>query len=264
MKVGDVLNYIEEIAPSKTAEKWDNVGLMLGSREQQVKKLFITLDVTEAAIEQALSAGADLIVSHHPFLFTKLSTLDFDTPKGRLIHRLIMNNISAISAHTNLDIAQGGVNDTLADMIGLVETVYLKKYYAWDCPGDYGFGKIGFLKPEVKGSELLIKIKNVLKVDNVRIIGALPETVNKAAVFCGSFDVDLNLIKEKNIDVLITGDIKYHTALDAREMGLCIIDVGHFGSERIIVDKLKNVLSERFKDIEIVCNNMETDPFIFA
>ena len=242
MNVGEILNYINELAPWKYAGEWDNVGLMLGSRTCEVKKIMICMDVTSKVIGEAIDVAANLIVSHHPFLFSKLNSVDLDTMKGKQISILIKNDISVISAHTNLDVAVGGVNDTL----------------------DMGLGKVGELSARLCFEEFIIMVKKNLDIDNLRIIGEQSKIVKKVAVFCGSFDVDLDIIKRHDVDVLITGDMKYHTALDAREMGLCILDVGHFASEHLIVNKLKKALENRFSNIEIVCSTLEKDPFIFA
>jgi len=264
MNVGEILDYINEFAPWKYAEDWDNVGLMLGSRKCQVKKLMVCMDVTSKTVKEAIDQKVDLIVSHHPFLFSKLNSIDFDSVKGYQISELIKNNICVISAHTNLDVAIGGVNDTLAQAVGLTDTGILKSYVPKGFSIDLGIGKIGELSNQLSFKEFIDMVKQNLQIKNLRIIGVQPESVKNAAVFCGSFDGDLETIKRSNVDVLITGDIKYHTALDAEEMGLCIIDAGHFSSEHLIVDKLKLFLKNKFYNIDVVCSELEIDPFIFA
>jgi len=264
MNVGDILDYFNEIAPWKYAEKWDNVGLMLGSRTNQVKKLMLCMDVTSKVIDDAIDQGTNLIVSHHPFLFTKLNTVDLDTMKGQQISALIKNNINVISAHTNLDVTVGGVNDTLAEVIGLTNCRILKSYIPEGIDVDMGMGKVGELISRLCFEEFISIVKKNLDICNLRLIGEPPKTVKKIAVFCGSFDVDLDIIKQHDVDVLITGDMKYHTALDVREMGLCFLDVGHFASEHLIVNKLKMLLENMFDNLEIICSTLEKDPFIFS
>ncbi|MHB8064985.1 MAG: Nif3-like dinuclear metal center hexameric protein [Ruminiclostridium sp.] len=264
MNVEKILDYINEIAPWKYAEEWDNVGLMLGSRKYQVKKLMLCMDVTSKVIDEAIDQGANLIVSHHPFLFTVLNTVDLDTMKGQQISTLIKNSICVISAHTNLDVAVGGVNDTLAQAIGLTNCQILKSYIPKGIDVDMGMGKVGELTARLCFEEFISIVKKNLDIDKLRIIGTQPKTVKKVAVFCGSFDVELDIIKQHEVDVLITGDIKYHTALDAREMGLCFMDVGHYASEHLIVNKLGKLLENRFDKLEIICSTLEKDPFIFS
>ncbi len=264
MNVGEILNYINELAPWKFAEDWDNVGLMLGGRADEVKKVLLCLDVTTKVIDEAIDQGANLIISHHPFLFSKLNTVDLDTMKGKQISTLIKNNINIISAHTNLDVAVGGVNDTFAEAIGISNCRILESYIPKGHDVDVGMGKVGELPSELRFEDLVNIVKRNLNIENLRIIGTQPETVKNVATFCGSFDVDLDIIKQQSIDVLITGDMKYHDSLDAREMGLCIIDVGHFASEHLIVNKLKKLLEVRFESLNIICSSLEEDPFIFA
>jgi dinuclear metal center YbgI/SA1388 family protein len=264
MKVGEILDFINEIAPWKYAEEWDNVGLMLGGRSNLVNKLMVCLDVTSETIREAIDQKADLIVSHHPFLFSKLNTIDLDSLKGRQISELISNGIGVISAHTNLDFAPEGVNDTLAQALGLTGVEILKSYIPKGLSTELGMGKIGKLPVACDFDGFIGSVKKSLGTDNLRIIGTRPQLVKSAAVFCGSFDGDLEAIRCSGADVLVTGDIKYHTALDAVEMGLCIIDAGHFATENLIVGKLKATLENRFADVEIVCSKMGRDPFIFA
>jgi len=264
MNVGEILNYINELAPWKYAEEWDNVGLMLGSRTFQVKKVLLCMDVTSKVINEAIEQDVNLILSHHPFLFSKLNTVDLDTMKGQQISTLIKNDICVISAHTNLDVAVGGVNDTLAEAAGLTNCGLLKSYIPEGIDVDMGMGKVGELPNRLCFEEFISIVKKNLDIDKLRLIGAQPKTVKKVATFCGSFDVDLDIIKRHDVDVLITGDIKYHTALDAREMGLCILDVGHYASEHLIVNKLKKLLENKFDKLEIICSTLEKDPFIFA
>lgn len=264
MKVGEILNYINEFAPWGYAENWDNVGLMLGSRQTEINKILLCMDVTSKVIKEAISYEAGLIISHHPFMFTKLNALDFDTIKGQQIQTLVTKNISVISAHTNLDVAVGGVNDTLAETIGLSELKPLKPYIPDGFDNNLGLGKVGILNTETAFNKFIEKLKKSLNITNLRIIGTPPENVKNVAVFCGSFDGDLNSLMSLKQDVLITGDLKYHTALDAREMGLCIIDVGHFASEHVILSRLHKLLTEKFNSVEVLCSKMESDPFIFA
>jgi dinuclear metal center YbgI/SA1388 family protein len=264
MKVGEILNYMNEFAPFDYAESWDNVGLMLGSRQSEVSKVLLCLDVTSKVIREAIGYGAELIVSHHPFFFSKLSSLDFDTIKGQQLQTLTAKDISVISAHTNLDVAVGGVNDTLAETVGLKELKALRSYVPQGYEHDLGLGKIGILETYTDFNEFIDNIKKSLNITNLRVIGSHPEKVKNVAVFCGSFDVELDYLSSLQQDVLITGDLKYHTALEAREMGLCIIDVGHFASEHVILSRLQKLLADKFDSIEVICSKMESDPFIFA
>lgn len=264
MKLGQLLNCINEFAPWRYAEEWDNVGLMLGSRSQEVNKVLLCLDVNSEVVAEAVKQGVNLIISHHPFIFSKLKLLDFDTIQGSLIEKLIKKDIGVISAHTNLDVADGGVNDALAAAIGLSNTKQLKSYVPTGYEVDMGLGKVGELKPETSFVDFIASLKKNLNLQSLRIIGPQPKLVSKVAVFCGSYDNDFAAVKAQGTDVLVTGDVKYHNAFEAREMGLCIVDVGHFASEHIVLDKLKAALDEKLDGIEVICSKVEKDPFFFA
>ncbi len=264
MNVGDIIDYLNEIAPWRYAEEWDNVGLMVGNRESNVTKILLCMDITSDVISEASGCGAQMIISHHPFIFSKLKSIDMETFKGQHIANLIKNDISVVSAHTNLDTAPGGVNDTLAECLHLTNCQNLKPYIPKGLNCDLGMGKIGELLNYKSFDEFVKDIKKNLGIENVRIIGKKPEKVKNIAVFCGSFDDDLENLKKRKVDVLVTGDIKYHTALDAAQMGLCIVDAGHFATERMLLPKLRDTLKKKFKEIDIICSKMEADPFTYA
>lgn len=264
MNAGDIINYLNEIAPWQYAEEWDNVGLMVGSRENNVTKILLCMDVTSDVILEAAENSTQMIISHHPFIFSKMKSIDLETFKGDQIAKLIKNNITVVSAHTNLDTAPDGVNDTLAETLQLTNCQNLKPYVPNGLNCDLGMGKIGELQNYKSFDEFIKEIKKNLAIENLRIIGKKPEKVKNIAVFCGSFDDDLENLKSRKVDVLVTGDIKYHTAIDAAQMGLCIVDAGHYATERIILPKLKDILNKRFKELDIICSKMESDPFTFA
>lgn len=252
IKCGDVLEYIEQLAPPELAEEWDNTGLLLGSRNREVSKIMICLDVTLDALEAAIDQKADLIVSHHPVIFKGIKRINEDTVKGRQLYRAISSGICVISAHTNLDHAENGVNAKLAEALGLEDTEVLGK----------GPGRTGFLKERMSFDDFTAHVKEKLDVPFVRTVGNAVSGVSKVAVFCGSFDDDLEALMRSGADAVVTGDLKYHTALDAREAGLCLIDAGHFGTERVILPHLEAVLAKRFPGTEVIRFSQEKDPFI--
>ncbi len=251
IKCEDIMSFMEKIAPRELAEEWDNVGLLLGNRDNEVKKILLCMDVTASSVSYAVNNGVDMIISHHPFIFKKLGRLVENDAKGSVIYTLIRNNISVFAAHTNLDFAVSGVNDCLAEAleIGNAETY------------GNGPGKVGTLKKEVKLTDFIEKVKSALDTKKLRVIGDDERSIKKAAVFSGSFDDDLDAVKNTNADVLVTGDIKYHTALDACGENLCIIDAGHFNTEKIVLPSLAKRLGESFTDIDIMLFTEEEDPF---
>lgn len=248
----DIVSFLEKAAPPELAEDWDNIGLLVGRSANTVKRILVCLDITHAAIDEALRTGADMIVTHHPVIFKGVKRLDEDDKTAGLIYLLIRNNICVYSAHTNLDFAEQGVNTCLADSLGLKQTVVLGR----------GPGKVGILEKECSMEEFIKKVKKSLSVPYVRVAGKVDSGIRRAAVFSGSFDGDLEAVKASGADVLVTGDLKYHTALDAREMGMCVIDAGHFNTEKIVLPVLASMLQDSFGDIDVICFGDETDPLI--
>lgn len=247
----DISMFIEQIAPRELAEDWDNVGLLVGKKAGKVGKIMLCLDITASSVEEALKKDVDLIVTHHPVIFKSLNKLIEGESKGNILYTLIRNGINVYTAHTNLDYAVSGVNTHLAETLGLKGMATYGK----------GPGKTGILDSKMKLSDFIKKVKDDLNVPFVRVVGKADAGVQKAAVFCGSFDDDLEAVIQTQADVLITGDLKYHTALDAREAGLCIIDAGHFNTERIVLPALMTALKVNFPGIEVFCFQKEEDPF---
>ena len=259
---GNIADFMEEIAPQRLAEDWDNVGLLAGSMAREVRRVMLCLDVTPEVVEEAVEKKAELIVSHHPVIFKGIRRILEDEPRGRLLGRLLKHGICVYSAHTNLDVAEGGVNDVLAMRLGLKSIINFKDYGLPDKTGyQHGLGKVGCLEEKLQLADFAKKVKSALEVEYVRVIGNMAESVQKVAVFCGSFDDDLESLRRHGADVLVTGDVKYHTAVDALQMGKCVIDAGHFNSEKPVLLVLAEQLSKRFDGLEVFCSRLEKDPF---
>ncbi len=260
LRVNEIVSFFEKLYPKSLAEEWDNVGLLVGLGNKEVQKMMLCLDVTTKVIEECKTQNIDLIVSHHPFIFKGIKKITDDNFKGKAILESIQNDIAVISLHTNLDAAKDGVNDVLA------KTIKLEKISHWgDTAKGEGisFGKIGDLEQEMKWDAFLSQLKTNLSLDHIRCVGRR-DLVKKVAVFSGSFDGDLKALKVSGADVLVTGDLKYHTAMDALEEGLCLIDAGHFGSEILVLKQLEKVINENFKNIKVLISQREADPFVFV
>ena len=250
-KCQEIITFIERIAPRELAEEWDNIGLMVGSRDTEVHQIMLCMDITGVTLEEAVKNKADLIVTHHPVIFKGLKSLTEDGAKGRLLHQLIRNHINVYSAHTNLDFAVTGVNTCLAEVLGVKESTVFGK----------GPGRVGHLEHKIDLQDFIQQVKSILNDPFVRVVGKAEQGVQRVAVFSGSFDDDLEAVLQCGADVVVTGDLKYHTALDAVEAGLCIVDAGHFNTERVVLPALAAELVKAFPDIEVFCSQQETDPF---
>lgn len=249
---GDVLDFLQELAPSELAEEWDNTGLMAGGRKKKVNRILVCLDPTADALNKAAEIRADLLVTHHSLIFRGIKRVTDDDITGSRVYTAIRNNISVISAHTNLDHADSGVNAQLASVLGLSDTEVLGN----------GPGRVGMLKERTDLGSFISKVKKALGISHVRVAGSAGSGIRKVAVFSGSFDDDLDVIKSSCADVVVTGELKHHTALDAREAGLCFVVASHFTTERPVVTYLASALADRFPSVDVLCYEQETDPFI--
>lgn len=242
-KVSEILEYLDKIAPIKYALDFDNVGLLVGNPDRCVKKILIALDITESVIEEAKRAGANLIVSHHPIIFEPLkSVVEGDFTSNHVIS-LIENQISAICMHTNLDAAHDGVNDTLAEIIGLNSEGYLEPIE------DVGIGRYGDLDAEMRFDDFLRHTAKSLGIDGLRYT-KVTDKVRRVAVGGGSCGGMLNTAVSAGCDTFITADVKHSIWLEAKEKGINLIDAGHFSTENVICKKLCDKLSKQFTEVE--------------
>ncbi len=353
VKCKDILYWMNKAAPFDLSEDWDNVGLLLGSKSKDVNRVMICLDVTMDAVNASINEGIDLIISHHPLIFKPLKRIIEDDPKGELISKLIINNISVAAMHTNYDAAENGLNHVLAKEIGLCDLKDLNKYKeetvykltvfvpeeglekvrstlfsngaghignysdctfsvrgrgtfrplegakphigsldklevvneyrletiipecklekaigemlkahpyeeaAYDlyklnsCNKAYGLGKAGRLDTEMPLEKFIHLLKDKLNIPILRVSGHT-DKVKTAAVFCGGFDGNISGMKKHAPDVLITGDIKYNQAVELVGMGMCIIDAGHFHTEKIMVSHIAHILKKDFNKLNII------------
>ncbi|MYL46600.1 Nif3-like dinuclear metal center hexameric protein [Virgibacillus halodenitrificans] len=362
----DIFRMMEEWAPKSLAYDWDRVGIQVGSFNAKVKKIMVTLDVLESVVDEAIAEGVDLIIAHHPLLFKPIKQLNFDDPKGRVIKKLMQHNITVYAAHTNLDAAEGGVNDMLSDALGLKHREVLIKerneelfklisyvpfshkdevHNAFSLAGaghigDYshctfqtegkgtfkplegsnpyignqneiefvnevkmetivqksklskavncllqahpyeepaydiiplankgksiGIGRVGEID-SILLSDLCDKIKTTFGLPVIRVTGELSQTVNRVAVLGGSGENYISVAKQHAADVYITGDVTFHNAQDAWQMGLSVIDAGHY-IEKIMKEATKKYLDQQLSDtsISVMVSEVNTDPFQFV
>ena len=240
--VRDIFDDLNTFAPVETKMDFDNVGLLVGIEDQPVTKILTALDITDDVIDEAVSGGCQLIVSHHPMFFSLKSVVNSDI-KGRKIIKLIQNGVSAICMHTNLDAAEGGVNTCLARIAGIIDP---KRLY--DTPDSIGL--YGEIEKPTELTEYLNYIKSALKTQGLRYVSG-GKTVHKIAVVGGSGADDMYRAIELGCDTLLTGDVKYHKFVDAAEYGLNLIDADHFCTENPVVSVLKQRIEEHFPTIQV-------------
>lgn len=361
MRLRDLIKVIEEKYPTNLAYDWDNVGLLVGDWDSEINKVLVSIEANEKLIEEAIKNDIDLIVTHHPFIFSKIKRITTSELKGKLIHKLIKNDIAIYSMHTNFDIANEGLNDYFMSLLGIekseildvtyseqlyklavyvpkdyadtvrlkmceagagfignyshcsfnidgkgtfmpkegtnpfigainsletveeikVETVVPKKVlnsvlnemlkshpyeevaydlYKIENKGEvFGLGRIAKLDKKMNLEELAQLVKEKLNMNYIRVVGDLNSDITKIAVVTGSGSSYVKDAKKSGAQVLITGDLKYHEAQDALDIGMNIIDCGHFESEYIFKDIMKEFLDEKV-DLKVVQSEVDLNP----
>lgn len=232
MKIKEFQNIFEAQYPANLAFDGDNVGLLVGDEEAQITKVLVTCDADVDVVSEAIENGANLIVSHHPLMFHPVCRMTESNAEQRAIRLMIENGISLYSAHTNLDAGAFGLNDLMASMLGL-ENTQVVDVVCQNERGVHGYGRMCSLKTPTTMGELLAKVSSVFDAQGVKYTGSLTDEVKKLAVNTGAGSSIIDKCIEAGCDTLITGDIKYNTYRDALDMGLKLIDIMHFDSEKI-------------------------------
>ena len=220
--------WLDQLAPFSTAEGFDNVGLLLGDKGREVHKVFFCLDADIANVEEALSFGADLMITHHPLIFRPLRRIDYTAPAGQALRKMVSAGVGLISAHTNWDKAPGGVSDALTEKLELTDV----------SPID-DFARTGLLPRPMTAAELKEYIGIRLDMEP-RMYCASEKLIRKVAVAGGSYGEGAAQACEMGADAYITGEIGYHDILDLNGLGLTLYQAGHFATERPGIAALYN------------------------
>lgn len=246
--VDHILQYLETLAPRELKMDWDNVGLLCGNRSREVTKILVALDPFEAVCKEAAEMGAELIVTHHPLIFVAPKAVTDETSVGRCIMDLCRHGISAINAHTNLDCATGGVNDVLASTLGLENTEVI------GCENLLRCGEV----PQQSLSAFLSHVKTALDCRGLRYVdGGKP--VHKIAVGGGACAGELMDAVVAGCDTFVTADVKYNQFWDANDLGINLIDAGHFQTENPVVAVLAEKLQTQFPEIQVKISKAHKD-----
>ncbi|MBP3633610.1 MAG: Nif3-like dinuclear metal center hexameric protein [Oscillospiraceae bacterium] len=252
MTVREILSYLQTIAPAYMKYDWDNVGLLCGSGSKEVKRVLVALDPFPGVCQEAADMGADLIVTHHPLIFRPCKSVTDEDPIGRSILLLASKGISAVNLHTNLDCAPGGVNDVLAQTLGLRDISIVDPIGE-----DYGLLRKGTVE-EQPLSTFMAAVKEKLGVPVLRYVdGGKP--VRHVAVGGGSCGDEYAAALAAGCDTLVTADIKYNQFWDAKELGLNLIDAGHFYTENPVCAVLADKLKKQFPELEVILSQTHRD-----
>jgi len=262
LTISDICAIMARLSPPEMAQNYDNTGLLIGKREMPVNGVLCALDVTDQVIDEAISLGANMIISHHPLIFGKVTKITDDTRLGRAIMRIIQNNIAVYAAHTNLDSAHGGTNDCLAEKLGLTNITPLLLE-----DGEKPLlGRMGELNAPMTLDKLARFIAVSLNLPTVKFVGNASLKISTVAVCSGSGGSPAYFKRALacGCNCYITGDVTYHNAQAAAEMGLSLIDATHFATEIIVTEKLASYLTAETAGIAVHASSVESNIFNYS
>jgi dinuclear metal center YbgI/SA1388 family protein len=263
MKIKSVISYLESIAPLSLQEVYDNAGLIIGNEEDEVLGALISIDCTEVVVEEAIQKKCNLIISHHPIIFSGLKKITGKNYIERVVLKAIQNNIAIYAIHTNLDNVYQGVNKKICNKLRLNSCKFLlpKTSPFTHSKGEQaaGSGMIGTLYKPIAEKEFLDKVKDIMKAGALRYTGLLGKKVKKVAVCGGSGSFLLNAAIEAKADVFITSDVKYHQFFDA-DNKIVIADIGHYESEQYTKELIHDMLKRKFSIFALHLSDINTNP----
>ena len=254
--VKDIFDFLGTVVPPYMKESWDNVGLNCGRMDKEVTTVLVALDPFEHVCQEALDVGAELLVTHHALLWNPGFVTD-ETQQGKNTLFLIEHGIACINAHTNLDLAPEGVNDTLAKVLGLQEISVVKPAGTDEQGREYGLLRCGYVQ-EQSLDAFLGHVKAVLGCEGLRYAdGGKP--VRKVCVGGGACGSELMDAYQAGCDTFVTSDVKYNQFWDARDLGMTIIDAGHFYTENPVVTVLAEKIQKAFPEIRVILSKTHGD-----
>lgn len=255
MTISDIAAFLDAFAPRRLAEDWDNVGLLVGRRRKEVRRVMTCLTVTPKSAAEAIAGRADLIVTHHPMPFNAVRRLTDEEPVGAMLLDLIAAGIGIYSPHTAFDSAGQGINQRWAEGLELRGVSPL-------VPAEEGFGtgRWGWLNEEITLGRLVELVKAFLKIDHVGRVGRADMAVRSVAIGCGAAGSLLDAARAVGCDAMILGEASFHRCLEAEATGVGLVLTGHFASERFAVEGLAEVIAREFPELEVWPSREEHDP----
>ncbi|NTV12836.1 MAG: Nif3-like dinuclear metal center hexameric protein [Desulfobulbaceae bacterium] len=265
--VRDLIALLDQIAQPALAEEWDNVGLLVGTPEQEISSIFVALDPTLEILDEAKRKGCNVVVTHHPLIFKGLRAVRTDHPEGRLLACALADRLAILGCHTNLDKVSGGVSDMLAAHLGLSSCQVLAVDPGHSGVNTIGFGRCGYLPKPMAFAEFTRFIRERLALPVVKVAGTPPREISKVAV-CGGSGSDLAPVaRAAGAQVYVSGEIKHSMARWAESVGFCVVDGGHFATENLMVVGLAKLIRSGFagqgKVVEVLTTDSQTCPFCY-
>lgn len=261
LTVRDVCQFLETFAPPQLAEEWDNVGLLVGRQDRPATRIMTCLTITPDSAAEAIEEGTELIVTHHPLPFRPLKRLTEQTTPGSLLLQLIEAGIAIFSPHTAFDSAQEGINQQLAEGLGLDQIAPLRvRDDITTVESTLGAGRFGVLPTPTPLAEVAERLKTFLSIERLQLVGDPQRHVETIAVACGSAGKFLESARYQRCDAFVTGETSFHTCLEAEATGIALLLPGHYASERFAVEHLADVLAKTFPNARVWPSRRERDP----
>ena len=249
MRLKEVIAQLEQFCPPQFAVSWDNSGLQVGRYNQDIYAACLAVDATSAVIEFAIEQGADLLITHHPLLFSGLKRIHDHDFTGRRVIELIRNDVACYAMHTNFDVM--GMADAAADLLRLRDREVLEVTYEDDVSKE-GIGRIGKLPEFMKLDDFAATVRDAFGLEQVRVYGDGDDAVITCAILPGSGKEEIDLALAAGADVYVTGDMNHHAGIDAVEKGIAVVDAGHYGVEKLFVPYMKDYLRREFPGLKVL------------
>jgi dinuclear metal center YbgI/SA1388 family protein len=262
--IQDIIGCLNEIAPFSMAESWDNVGLLVGNRNREVSSILVGLDPTNLLLEEAIETGADTVITHHPAIFKPIPSINTADPAGSFLETALTARLNIFACHTNFDSVSLGVNDILAELLGLQDIKPLVPSTTHPEEGA-GMGRIGTFPVTKNRQEFVTVLLEVLALQDIQVAGPMPEKITTVALCGGSGSEFAEIALKNGADVYLSAEIKHNVARWAEESGFCIIDGTHYATEKpavhLLAQRLREYVSGKNWDIAINETRIEKHPF---
>ena len=255
MKAYELTSWLEKKYPADAAEDWDNVGLLTGDDTNEISHVFLALDLTEETLAEAIENGADMIITHHPMIFSGIKKINNHSFTGRKIIMLIQKSIVYYAMHTNYDVL--GMAELSGKIMDLQNGEVLDVTYTDEEGNPEGIGRIGNLEKDMTLEECCVYVKHRLELGSLKVFGDMQKKVHRLAISPGSGKSSIAVALEKGADVLVTGDIGHHDGIDAVEQGLAVIDAGHYGTEYIFIEDMKQFFEKKLPVLDVLTDPIE-------